>query len=354
MTPFILHIEYLLQRHDCVILPGLGALVVEHIPAHIDEDHFSILPPSKKIIFNPSILHDDGLLATSISRTEGCSFQQARLLLHNEITLIRKAIAEEGEFSLGNAGTLRFGHNAGKEESIVFIPTKTPLQKAAETGLYCAPMKREIPQTEATTEVMAATPTASKTGAQKSTEDTSLQSCPEGYTLKPFSDKNYYIAINKVFAKCAASIAIVLVVALSFIMPHKESANPPVKASMNPVETIYVETHADAERINQTSAPAQTQQPTAEVPAAASSETSAASADALTGSYLIVATFHTQKEAEKFINARRGGDYDLTVIKGKNVWRVSAGHGDKSTLRTILNSPEFRAAFTESWIWTAQ
>lgn len=351
MTPLILHIEYLLQRHDCVAIPGIGALIVEHIPAHIDENDYTILPPTRSISLNTYITHDDGLLASSIARSEGVSFEQARALMQKEIEGIREALLTEGEFEIGNIGILRLN----EEDKPEFHPALSPIAQAAQFGLFSAPMRIKNEARENASQI----DNQIAAGTQKNDVKSALPvDLPEGYSLRPFSNKNYYIAINKIFAKCAASVAILLIILVSFIVPRNPSAPEPVKASMTPVETIYVEKAKPAapqaqpqvdSKENIISASQAEDAETMAAPGATKMHSDAPEA----GSYLIVATFHTAAEAQKFIDYRAGGNYPLNIIKGKNVWRVSAAHSDHATLRKMLNSEEFRAAFSEAWIWNA-
>lgn len=351
MTPLILHIEYLLQHHDCVAIPGIGALIVEHIAARIDEIDYTILPPTRSISLNTYINHDDGLLASSIARSEGISFEQARALMQKEIEGIREALHTEGEFEIGNIGILRLN----EEDKPEFHPALSHTAQAAQFGLFSAPMRVKNEDPENSSQINNPISPATRKNNLNSALPVDL---PEGYSLRPFSNKNYYIAINKIFAKCAASAAILLIILVSFIVPRNPSATEPVKASMTPVETIYVE--------NAKSATVQNQTPTDSkeniIPASQAKDAETMSAPEATkmhsdepeaGSYLIVATFHTAAEAQKFIDYRAGGNYPLNIIKGKNVWRVSAAHSDHATLRKMLNSDEFRAAFSEAWIWNA-
>lgn len=41
-----IHIEYLLQRHECVILPGIGAFIVSNDAARIDMATGEIILPN--------------------------------------------------------------------------------------------------------------------------------------------------------------------------------------------------------------------------------------------------------------------------------------------------------------------
>ena len=48
MNNLFKHIEYLLLRNDCVIVPGFGAFIATNLPARIDyEKERFYLPPAR-------------------------------------------------------------------------------------------------------------------------------------------------------------------------------------------------------------------------------------------------------------------------------------------------------------------
>lgn len=339
MSSLIPHIEYLLQRHDCLILPGIGAFVVEYTSARILPDEGIILPPSRDICFNGQINHDDGMLATSVSRSEGLKFEEARAIVADETTSIRRALIQDGEYNIGRIGTLLLG----EENNISFIPQSTSESKMAEMGLSAAPLRSAIP-------------VAAVEEKEKTAESPNNNLQQQGYQTRQFSDKNYYIAINKKFAKCAASIIAVICVAMAFIIPaNQPGVKEPVKASMNPIESISQRNSAAASAITSQKSVCDDKdaEKVSNYGIKISSENGIRIPKENTESeyYLIVATFNSENEAMNFIDSRAGGSYTLTPVKGKNVWRVAAGRGDKSTLQSLLNSSEFNAAFSEAWIW---
>ncbi len=71
------HINDLLYNHECVIVSGLGAFIVNKEETVIDQkrDYFS--PNKKSISFNSQIKKNDGLLANYISETENISYEEA-------------------------------------------------------------------------------------------------------------------------------------------------------------------------------------------------------------------------------------------------------------------------------------
>ena len=342
MKSIISHIEYLLQRSDCLILPGIGALITEYIPARIDEQEGVIYPPQKRLSLNSAIRHDDGMLATSIARTESIKFEEARLVMQDMLDSLRDTLNTEGEVSLGRIGILKLN----SDNTVNLISFRTPEQIAADLGLGIAPLR----SINVSTDNIEVAPLSGTT-------DQTLSENPD-IEMRPFSRKNYYIPINKIFAKCAASVVVLTIVALSFIMPQRNVINERISASMNPVETLMSQsgTQRDITAYPPNSLSDQdsdTTQPEDGYSSTTEDAEIVTTTPASNQNYLIVATFKTRQEAETFIEMRKGGRYPLSAVKGKNVWRISAGEGDRETLRNMLNTSEFQSAFAETWIWCA-
>ena len=111
-----IYISRLLEHHDCVIIPGLGGFVGSYHPASIHPRYHTFQPPYKKLLFNVSLRHNDGLLADFIAREERIPFSEAnekvriyaeecqsRLRLNKQV-LIR----DVGRLFMGLEGTIQF------------------------------------------------------------------------------------------------------------------------------------------------------------------------------------------------------------------------------------------------------
>ena len=72
------HINDLLHHHDCVVVSGFGAFILNEKSAFIDQSG-NITPPSKSVSFNSSIVQNDGLLANHIAEKENISYEEACL-----------------------------------------------------------------------------------------------------------------------------------------------------------------------------------------------------------------------------------------------------------------------------------
>lgn len=125
------HISYLISRHDCVIVPGWGAFVAQHIPARINRERSCIVPPSRQIGFNPSLNHNDGLLASSIARANGISYDSALETVSEQVASLRTQLQAEGEVSMGHIGNFTDKGNGIVE----FQPFATPITSPSYYGL---------------------------------------------------------------------------------------------------------------------------------------------------------------------------------------------------------------------------
>lgn len=99
------HIEYLLTEHDCVLIPGLGGFVMQDLPARFVPDGNMFYPPSRSIVFNPTLTYNDGLLAASLMRARRIGYEQASQFIDREIDTLRVLLKREGDrVTFGNIG----------------------------------------------------------------------------------------------------------------------------------------------------------------------------------------------------------------------------------------------------------
>ncbi|MDE6317055.1 MAG: hypothetical protein K2L73_01480 [Muribaculaceae bacterium] len=118
MNHVIRHIEYLVHRHDCVVLPKWGAFIADYQPACYDEKLGLMYPPVRELSFSASVDYNDGLLASSIARKEAVPFVQASRIVEEELNSMKHQLNLDGEISLGKVG--RFIRQ--DEVSVIFEP----------------------------------------------------------------------------------------------------------------------------------------------------------------------------------------------------------------------------------------
>ena len=79
------YITRLLLEHDCVIVPGFGGFVANYQDASHDESSHTFYPPSKKIVFNSSLSHNDGLLINFVAEQFGISYNEAEQMVRQSV-----------------------------------------------------------------------------------------------------------------------------------------------------------------------------------------------------------------------------------------------------------------------------
>jgi Sporulation related domain. len=89
-------IRELLFSHDCVIVPGFGGFIGNYNPARIDKSTSTFYPPVKQISFNRNLSHNDGLLVGRISESAKVNYGDARNLVEEYVSSLKKKL-EKGE-----------------------------------------------------------------------------------------------------------------------------------------------------------------------------------------------------------------------------------------------------------------
>lgn len=101
------HIERLLLKHNCVIVPGIGGFVAQYAPARYIAEEQLFLPPYRNVGFNPLLTINDGLLTQSYMTTNGISYTQGVQAIAAEVSKIRETLDTVGEVEFFGIGILR-------------------------------------------------------------------------------------------------------------------------------------------------------------------------------------------------------------------------------------------------------
>lgn len=117
MNDLALHIEYLLLRHDCVVVPGLGAFLTHREEAYIDEQTSMIMPPSRQLGFNSDVRLNDGLLAQSVASKEHMDMDSAARKIAGVVNEFVRSLQDCPEARIGNLGKMSM-----HEGTLVFVP----------------------------------------------------------------------------------------------------------------------------------------------------------------------------------------------------------------------------------------
>jgi len=102
-------IKILLNDHETVIIPGLGAFVSVYKPAVIREN--DIIPPGKEIRFFHQIKSNDGLLAMHIARSKKISYDDAFKRIERASSKIIYELDKGEKVAFGDLGEFYYNEN---------------------------------------------------------------------------------------------------------------------------------------------------------------------------------------------------------------------------------------------------
>ena len=340
MVSFCDHIEYLIGRHDCVVVPGWGAFVAQCQPAHIDAGSATVHPPKRVVGFNPAISHNDGLLVTSVMRREGATYDNALRQIDEEVRAMRCQLDADGEVAVGRLGLLR----RNGDGTPTFLPADTDAVSGRFFGLV--PVKA-VPLLQAAREE-AAVDVAEKGGDV------------------------IYLPISRNIFKIAASIALILGLGFALSTPvivNREADNYASIASVPTVTpAIEVRHRADAElfiSIPGDDAPVASVAPVAQAtPDIAKSSVAKPRQEAVSVTAkepkagaihlddsdpycLVVASHATMEQARKQI----GGRSDLHILESGGRYRVYVATGRTTAqAKSPMSDPAFAARYPGAWV----
>lgn len=210
MNTVIRHIEYLISRKDCVIIPGIGAILAKYESARIDKESGLLLPPGRIYTFNKEINHNDGTLACSISRAESIRYELAIKKMESEIESMLHWLHTNGQLPIGRIGSLRYN----KEDDTIQFETNVGLAAGASILLPAIKLGSRI------------------SFVSTVHSGTRLRLAKAPIVKKPLSRLNR-------FSRLAASIAIIMGVCFLAYQPMSHDNDEAMKASLAPAFTSH-------------------------------------------------------------------------------------------------------------------
>lgn len=125
------YISTLLYQHDCVVVPGLGAFLVNESPASYNKVNKVFIPPTGKLSFNINIKHNDGLLVNKISKEEGITFPAALKTIQQQVEQWHKELKSGNKVHISHVGNLSLDLN----KKLVFIQDENNNYNLSSYGL---------------------------------------------------------------------------------------------------------------------------------------------------------------------------------------------------------------------------
>ena len=129
-----------------VIIPGFGAFISEYQPAQMNEESQEIKPPSSRLVFNPQIRNNDGLLVGYVAETLRSSHFEALQKIEKERDNILYQLDKGEKVELDELGTLSYND----KNEIQFISEEDKHLSLESFGLETTSLKEnEEEQVEA-------------------------------------------------------------------------------------------------------------------------------------------------------------------------------------------------------------
>ena len=228
------HLEYLLRRHDCVTVPGVGALMVRHRPAMFDSRNpLVLLPPSRELVFNGALVESDGIIEASVSRRNGVSFEAAARIVSEEADSLCHQLKDFGTLMLGHLGELVYtGYGA-----IMFKPAAVSGWDYNYYGLQPLYLRNA--------DNVVRMPSGAVHALKEEVASVTLpvssipQRCGD-FSGDGMQEEQKPGRMTRAFVGVAASLAVIVTLALFFLNPIKID-NEPLKASIAPVDEAHAE-----------------------------------------------------------------------------------------------------------------
>lgn len=107
MENLLKHIAYLVEHHDCVTIPGIGAFIARENHARYDEVNGILYPPIREISFNGDITFDDGLIVTSYARQRCVNYTTALESVRCDTAILSDVLSIGGGVFIPSVGRLQ-------------------------------------------------------------------------------------------------------------------------------------------------------------------------------------------------------------------------------------------------------
>lgn len=130
--------------HDCVVVPGWGALIANYRSSEVNGNSFE--QPRRIISFNSSITHNDGIIANSISRRHAMTYDQACELISTNVRAWRQQLASGAEVAFGHVGYFKLT----PEKKLDFMPMNGSIALDEFFGLSPINIKPQVQSVDTT------------------------------------------------------------------------------------------------------------------------------------------------------------------------------------------------------------
>ncbi len=299
------HIEYLSYKHDCIIVPGLGAFISQKTSV---KDNGMISSLRRNIVFNSAVDYNDGLLENSIMRREQINLETARTYISDYVYSLKSQLKHEGEVPLGRLGYFK-RVEAEKMEFQPFVSYRTSSEYFGLSALTLKP----------------------------------LSDC-EVLTVEVESKKNVnVIPFSKKFIQVAASIVLLIAMSVLLSTPviEQDNVNYANLNAFSIINTPIEEIQQEDLYIAIPKSSVKNDEEKVEI-----NENKEESSLKQEGNYcIVVASLASKAQAEKFV--KESGLIDCEIAKSIKKYRVYVARG---TFEEMIELQKVKYSGTDAWV----
>lgn len=343
------HIEILLLKCDCVIVPGLGGFVASHVCARFDENDNMFIPPLRTLGFNPKLNVNDSLLAQSYSEAYDISYPEACGRIDSEVSELKQQIYNNGSYCLNGIGTLYLNEDGNLE----FTPCEAGILTPDLYSLSSFEMRRDVTAVSVSTKPVK---TDSATIIPFAVPDKDLSD-----RLNTVSDsengKTLQIRISAIRNFVAAVVAVVLFLVLG----------TPVNENTDGVRTSTIENGViqnlisngynnirSRKSLDLTVANRKLNQETAKTTAVKDTKSKSVGISDTDSFYIVLASRVAKKNADEFVHKLvADGLSEARVLVEKNglVKVVYGNYSSMDEAYSALDKLHDNAVFNDAWVY---
>ncbi len=337
-------IKELLFEHAAVIVPGLGGFTSAPSPSTVDYVQGVVLPPSKKLEFNPNLVINDGVLVNHIQQANTVTSQEAGELVSRYVEEVSQALERREIVEIAQVGRLYKDY----EHKIRFMPEGENFN-ADSFGLpsvHFSPVVKERPAAAAAATAVATPPPPVAGNAAHATTTVSGTAASSGGFASGGSSW-----VQRMLPWLVLLAAVLLAVSIYFMFGGKDKKEEPIAK-----ERLNVKPQASTDIAapeSSTEGSAQEQQPevatkkaTPPTPPPAKTEESTTrrnevppAASGLRQTFIVVHSFGVRGNATKFAQKLSEAGYASETQKVGPLYRVGVvlAHKNDAEVEAMKN-----------------